>query len=305
MSTENQVSNEELLKSMDSLIDEFFMEDAPETSEEETVEKSEETAVEDATEEETVEKSKDAIHEIIDEKPKAAKADSPNNKSATTADEDLDSGEKVEEDDEAGKKRGRSKDISSWEDRGKDGDTSNRQYDRDITSPAQDPSKPEDSQVQAPAHISKSEEDTVTISKEEYELFKKSLEEKAAKEQEEALQKAKQEQTDLIKSAVSEATADLREKLEKANATIEKLAAKPKQRQSIESVVALEKGGYAPDAQSGKVETFSKSEILDAAQALFEEGKLNRIEDIIEIETTGVSNNPEVRRLVENKLRNR
>jgi len=223
---------------------------------------------------------------------------------AKTSDESLSElKEKTEDDEKAGKKRGRPDDISSWETRPADGGTDNRQYDAEIASSSTDASKPEDSQVKFPEMtMKKSEtEDNVTLSKEEYEKLKKTFEDSEKAKEDEKLAKAKQEQTDLIKSAVSEATADLREKLEKANVTIEKLASRPRQQKSISSVAVIEKGGYE-STQSEQPQTFKKSEVLDVIEVLVKSKDLT-MEQAIEYETTGTIVNSEARRKVERALK--
>ena len=260
--------NEELKKSVDALLDELF--------------------------EEKVEKS-DAIHEIIGE-PKQAKGEQQ--KAEVNADQvkpDVSS----EEDEKAGKKRGRPDDLSQMSMRSPDGE-SKGSYDASITSPAQVP--------QHQTTIAKSE--TSETSKEIEEL-KAKVEEltKAinAKKEEDAkveeLKKAEQEKADLIKSEVEKATADLKKENDELKKSIQEtadlvkaIAKKPKPRQSISSVDVLEKS--APTAEQ---KHFSKSEMLDAAEQLFKAKKLTD-EDVIELEDTGFIYNEDKRRILEEYL---
>lgn len=143
----------------------------------------------------------------------------------------------------------------------------------------------------------------------EFEEFKKSKKEaadKVAKEQE--LRKAefaKKEQEELVKSAVREATSkyakeneELRKSFMETQALIKAMASQPRQSKSITDISALEKSVHP---ESGKQEAFTKGEILDAA---FELAKSGKISDTVvaEIEMTNRVADPEARAKIEKFL---
>lgn len=143
----------------------------------------------------------------------------------------------------------------------------------------------------------------------EFEEFRKSKAEAAAKAKEaEELKKAekvKSDQEALVKSAVAAATASLRkenEELKKSfaetNALIKAMAAQPQRSKSITGIDALEKSERPEDKGP---QTFSKSEILDAAMEL---AMKKSISDSIvsEIEMTGRCSDPSARAKIEKYL---
>jgi hypothetical protein len=219
-----------------------------------------------------------------------------------------DSGEKpAEGEEEKDGTRGRPKDPSNMSARSADG-ASSLDYPSSVSSEAA-----------VPAHettVAKSEK--IEISKEDFEILQKA---KAAKDEaakEEVLKKARAEQATLIKSIVIEATKEIREdntKLSKSlsetqkslgetQELLKKALSKPKPRQSVSSVAVLEKsfGGNAPEDKKGQ-ETFSKSDMLDAAERLVKAKKLP-VEAAIELEDTGFVYNPRYRALLEQELKN-
>lgn len=302
MSEQVEKKEEELNKSIDTLIDEFFAEEAKETSEE--VKKSEPKAEEKKEEgsTESIEKASDAVHAIIGEAKQAKEEKDPNKNSATTADDADNNAPKGEEDEKAGKKRGRPKDISSWADRPADGGTDSRQYDRDITEASVSPSKPEDSQVKPPEHMKKADENTVTISKEEYETLKSSQAESLKKAEVEKVQ----EQEKLVKAEIEKATGELRKeneelkkKMDETSSLVKSMLRKPQPRKSVASVGALEKSA---EQGSSEEKEFTKSDMLDAAEALVKSGTMST-DDVIELETTGTLLDPRKKDAIERKLR--
>lgn len=282
-------SVEELNKSMDQLIDEFFSEEAVATaSETEKVEKSEEPKAEEKKEGATtasLEKASDAVHEIIGEAKQAKEEKDPNKNPATLADDAGNNPPKSEEDEKEGKKRGRPSDLSQMSQRDMSTGESKGSYDASIVEASKNPSMPEASQVQPPEHMKKA--DVVEISREEYEALKKA--------QSEALVKAEVEKAT---SEIRRENEDLRKQLNDTTSLVKALAKRPQPRKSISSVAALEKGGYSEVPESKE---FSKSEKLDAAEALVKSGDLSD-EDLIELETTGTLLDGSKRSKIERKL---
>lgn len=345
MSVEKKVSQEELSKAIDTMIDEFFSEEAAEAKAETS----------EPAKEETVAKAKDAISEIIGDPKQASMEKDPNRNPATTADDSGNNPEKAEEDEKAGKKRGRPNDMSQMSMRDMSTGESKGSYDDSISEPSSDGSKSEDSQVKQPdwlqskgsdksandsgkgpqsgasqassdqpslsefsqvklpAHLSKADgeakEETVAISKAEYEELKKARDEKEAAKKEEELKKAKEEQADLIKSAVLAATEDLRKsneelkkELEETKKLAKSVAEKPRARKSISSISVLEKGGFDESGNAGRPQYFTKSQMLDAAVELASKQEISDNE-VIEFEMTGSISNPASREKIENFLR--
>lgn len=161
-----------------------------------------------------------------------------------------------------------------------------------------------------------------SVSNEEYaefEAFKKSKaeEEKKAKEKakKEEMKKSedlrKAEQENLIKASVEAALAplkreneQLRKSFEEQGSLLKAMAGQPRQSKSVTHIEVLEKA-QAPQAKfQGQSESFSKSELLDAAEELFQKGKLP-VEAAIELDNTGTILNPSHRRMVEELLGNR
>lgn len=157
----------------------------------------------------------------------------------------------------------------------------------------------------------KKSEDEVVVSKEEYEAFqafKKSQEEAKAEElrkseaaKEEELKKS---QEALIKSAVESAVSslrkenqDLRKSFEESQVLLKALSDTPEAPKSITHVQAIEKSSSPSEGS----ETFSKSEILDAAMELAKSGKIAH-EIVTEIEMTDACVDSEARSEIERFL---
>lgn len=144
------------------------------------------------------------------------------------------------------------------------------------------------------------------ISEEEYKEFQEFKKSKLENEQKakdaEVLQKAaqqKKDQEDLIKAVIEDATAPLRKSLSDAQALIKAMASQPQRAKSVTGIEALEKSA-APEEKSGD-ESFSKSDVLDAA---FELAKSGKISDLVvsEIEMTGRVADPNSRKTIESYL---
>lgn len=146
-----------------------------------------------------------------------------------------------------------------------------------------------------------------------FEAFQKAQADQAEKAKEEELKKAelknKQDQEALIKSAVDAAVGaataklakeneELRKSASETNSLIKAMASQPQRAKSITGIEALEKG-QSPEEKGP--ESFSKSEVLDAA---FELAKSGKIADTIvsEIEMTGRVADPKARAAIEKFL---
>jgi hypothetical protein len=154
-----------------------------------------------------------------------------------------------------------------------------------------------------------------SLSEEEYaefQAFKKAQVAAKEKARQEELKKSedlkKAEQENLIKSAIASALAPLRKEnddLKKAfseqSALIKAMASQPRQAKSVTNIDALEKS-QAPAARTESGQ-FTKSELLDAAEALYKSGKLP-MEAVIELDNTSTILNSQYRKLVEEKLMN-
>lgn len=154
------------------------------------------------------------------------------------------------------------------------------------------------------APFKKSEE----ISEEEYrefQEFKKAKSEEASKAEElKKAQSIRKEQEDLVKSAVREATSqiareneELRKSFKETQDLLKAMAAQPVRAKSITGIDALEKSAPKED----RAETFSKSEILDAAFELAKSGKIPA-EAVSELEMTNRIADSEVRSKIEKYL---
>jgi hypothetical protein len=142
----------------------------------------------------------------------------------------------------------------------------------------------------------------------EFEAFKKSQTEKQEQAKQEELKKSedlkKAELQNLIKSAVEQAiepvkkeNQDLKKSLAESAALVKAMAGQPKQPKSITGIEALEK---SQNDYAGPQE-FSKSEKLDAAERLVMRKALPA-DAAIELENTGTVYNPEYRKLIEAEL---
>lgn len=196
---------------------------------------------------------------------------------------------------------GRPKQISDIPQKDEDGRRQDS-YDDSISEENKDGKNPEQSQVEPPKDMKKSNK--VEISKEEFEAYQAFKKSEAEKIKSEVLQKARQEQVDLIKSAVIEATADirkendeLRKSLQESSDLIKSIANKPQSRKAITQVQAVERFEKSQTSQN-----FSKSELLDVAEALVKSGDLEDTH-VIELEQTGYIFDPTARGILERKLK--
>lgn len=286
MSTENKVEQtDELNKSIDLLLDEVFGE--PESTEK------------------SIDIAKDA---------------------KTTADAVMSQVPASQDDKSRG--AGRPKEISDVPNKDQDGKRDG-QYDASIAS-GQKEDEPEEAKKQAKAvdqcssaghssaqpsgkvaPIRKSEGGEVLSAEElaEFEEFKKSKQEraeKAAKEEElKKAETARKESEELVKSAIAAATAklakeneELRKSVQETNALVKAMAAQPMPSKSITNIQALEKSARPEDKGE---ETFSKSDILDAAFELAKAGKIDS-NVVSEIEMTGRCHSAEARAKIEKFL---
>lgn len=255
--------NEELIKSIDQELDSLFAEETPEA--EESVEKS-------------IDIAKDA---------------------STKADEVVNKAPKGEDDEKRG--AGRPKQISDVPSTDMDGKREG-EYDGSISSKQKEEDSPEADQVKEKNQVKKSltEEEYA-----EYMALKKAKEEAA---QAEILKKNREEQMDLIKSAVREATNDLRKENEELRKSlteqsqlVKAMAERPVRRKSIDNVAALEKS--QSEGGEKKPESFSKSEMLDAAEKLLAKGVSGfKLDHVIELENTGFIYDANARALLEKEV---
>lgn len=233
-------------------------------------------------------------------------------KAPTTADASIAQAPESETDEARG--AGRPKQISEVpqndEDGKRDGD-----YDSDITEKeSEEGEEPEEAKKQAKVGGQDKGEQKEnekpaqapfgkSLSEAEYAEFQALKQEKAQRAQAENLRKARQEQETLIKSAVKEATsqiskenAALRKSLDETRELVKAMAERPQRRKSVDNISALEK------SQSGgpKVEHFSKSEMLDAAEELVMKKSMDfRDTDLVELDATGFVYNPVARAALE------
>lgn len=286
----DEKQKETIEKSMDSLIDEFFVDSAPEKKAEESSE-------------ESVEKGKNTLAEggylYPAEKRTTQSSLMKEGSDAGPAKETADEGEqpkKAKKDKEGD--GGRPKDVQDVPDTDEDGKRA-KGYDHI----QQENKKTPDISPKGTMVKSLSEEEYA-----EYQALKKAKEEE---EKEEALKKAREEQSDLIKSAVSEATSglkseneELRKSLQETQDLIKAMASKPQRRKSVDNIQAIEKsfGEGAEGEGEKKPEHFSKSEMMDCAEELVKSGKLT-VEQAIELDDTGYIFDNNARTVLESELR--
>lgn len=195
------------------------------------------------------------------------------------------------------RKAGRPKQISDVPQKDEDGKREG-QYDDEITENEDKEDEPKETdQVKVPEQMKKS------LSDEEYEEYQQL---KKAKEEAEQLKKAeveKNEKEALIKAAVDAETQDLKKSLEEIkkvaqeqSALLKSLAKTPVQAKSIQGIESLEKSSYE-EAQK----TFSKADMLDAAEELVKSGTFSS-DVVTELEMTGTIYNKEYRKAVERQL---
>lgn len=271
-------NNEELSKSIETLIDELF------------------------TEDENVEKSIDISGD-----------------SNTTADAEANKAPKAQKDEARG--AGRPKQISDVPQNDEDGKRAG-EYDSSISEDGKEKDQEEADQVKESNQVKESGMKKESgkpqsapfkksISDEEYEefmAFKKSQAEKEAEE----LKKAEEEKTEaLIKSVVERTASRYEDKIEALTKSlneqkelVKSFASRPRQSKSITNVEALEKSTQEFNNQP---ESFSKSEMLDAAEELALNKSITEFneEHMIELENGGFIYDPNARRALENYMQKR
>lgn len=298
--------NETFEKSIDALIDKYFLE-TPENREEseaedtvddessEDIEKSEsantESSKTSATNSETATmETTGSTSEITNsaESVKKSAKEPPMKSGASKTEADEGEQAKKSKKDKEDKKDGRPKQVSDVPDVDKDGNRA-KGYDAIQYPQSQIPS------VNAKGTAVKS--GTIEISKEDYDLLIKAKEE----QKQENLKKAKEDQEVLVKAAVEEATGELKKDLKEALDLVKSLSKKPQNRKSISNIQAVEKG-FGSNSSEGKTEYFSKSEMLDAAEKLVKSGDF-AADDVIELEMTGRMYDSEKRGRLERELK--
>lgn len=275
------------------------------------------------TKEELLTKSIDElVDQLLVEEEKISKADSfldLKQDAKTTADAVVSQAPTMQDD--ASRGAGRPKQISDVPKTDEDGKR-NGQYDASISSASSEEDQPEADQVKEMNQV----KNTATTSSgtpasapfkksfevneaeyAEFQAFKKSQADKQAEE----LKKSETEKLGaLIKSAVTEATSSLTKSYETEIASLRKSAAeserllkaianRPQRAKSVTGIEALEKS-MDPSTSSGK-ESFSKSEVLDAAEELAKSGKISS-DYVVELEMTGRVFDKNVRTMIENHL---
>lgn len=227
-----------------------------------------------------------------------------------TADEAVRAAPKAEKDE--ARDAGRPKQIADVPQNDTDGARSG-EYDSKITEKESDATakKKEDSQVQVPEQMKKSDEvktDKVEMTAEEYAEYKELKKAKKAARKEEELRKSQQAQTDLIKSAVADAlaaknaeTEALRKSLDETNALVKSMANKPQKSKAVTQVQAVEKFQKSEGSNS-----LSKAEVLDVAEELVKSKNPDfTMEHAIELENTGYIYDQTARRMLETAVKRR
>lgn len=210
-----------------------------------------------------------------------------------TADEAIAKAPACQNDD---KNPGRPKQISDVPAKDQDGKRA-KDYDSSISEKQKESDLDEADQVKEKNQIKKSLNDAERA---ELESFRKA---KAEKESELKKAEAEKAQENLFKSIIEKTASRYEQKIEdlqkslKEQADLVKAIAKtPNQPKSITNISALEKS-YTED----KSDTFTKSEMLDAAEELVKSGEL-RVEHVIELENNGFIYNTEARNKLTKKL---
>lgn len=269
--------NEELNKSIDSLIDELFAD--------EQVEKSIDIAGDSKT------KVDEVISQVSDNQ------------------------------DDAARGAGRPKEIHDVPKQDQDGQRA-KEYDSAISEDAKDEDQDEADQVKEMNQVKEEGRVKASGEKPKQAPFKKSLSEeeyeeymalKKAKEESEAeeLKKAEEaKQEELIKSVVERTASRYEEKIESLTKSLQEqeslvkaMASQPQRSKSVTNVEALEKS-YNKEAGGNEPESFSKSEMLDAAEELYKSGKLKDTE-VMELENNGYIYNAEARKTLEKYLQSK
>ena len=262
---DKKVSDENLEKSIDDLLDNLFEED---------------------TTEQAIEKSKNAIDQIVGE-PKQTK------KNILATEDPEDEADKAAN--MAPKTKNDDRPIDEDSDVPKVDTDGNRAKGYDSVQ-----SKASASDVANEKKTIAKSEDKVTVSKEDFEILQKAkADAEAAKEAE-----ANSKQEELIKAMVTEQTSELKKALEDSTSLVKALAeenkelkSRPKVQKSITSIQefdTIEKSGSV-------AKSFSKSEMLDAAEELAKSGDI-RIDQVIELENNGTIYDPSARQKIEKHL---
>jgi len=181
-----------------------------------------------------------------------------------------------------------------------------KEYDSAISEKGKEDDQEESDQVAPPKNLKKSTE----LSEEEYaefQAFKKSKE--VAKVEE--LKKAEEDKIEnLIKSVVEKTASkyevkidELSKSLNEQRELVKAMASQPQKSKAITNLQVLEKS-TGNNGQSSRSESFTKSEILDAAEELVAKGQLS-MDSVIELEQTGHLYNPNHRKLIEQHLNKR
>jgi len=224
--------------------------------------------------------------------------------SSNTADEVVNKAPKGKDDDKRG--AGRPKQISDVPAVDEDGKRA-KNYDADIKErDGKEEENPEaKKQCKEKNQVKKSEEEVVEkLTKSERSELEAFRAEKIERETE--LRKAEEaaKQEDLIKSIVNRTAARYDEKIEslqksltESNELVRAIANKPQRAKSVTNINALEKSDSTP-----REETFSKSEMLDAAETLWKSGEIKDTQ-VIELENNGGILDPIARAKVEAKVK--
>jgi hypothetical protein len=149
-----------------------------------------------------------------------------------------------------------------------------------------------------------------SLSEEEYNEYQELKKAKEASEAEELKKAEVAKQEELIKSVVERTTNEIKksyegkiESLEKSlaesNKMIKAMANAPRSSKSITGIEQLEKS--VDESNAPKQETFSKSEMLDAAEELMMKGQL-REDHVIELDNNGYIYDTNARKVLENYL---
>lgn len=255
------------------------------------------------------EELKKSIDSMIDELFLEKSADSK-----TKADDAVNAAPKGQDDDKRG--AGRPDQISDVPKTDKDGKRSG-DYDKDIAKKQKEEENAEaKKQVKEKNQIKKSEEEAAAAAasdentnedlekseREELEAFRAAKKDQEAEE----FKKAEEDkQEDLIKSVVEKVSTRYEEKIENLTKSLNEqtelvkaIANKPQQSKSITNIEAMEKSTHEEGANR---DSFTKSEMLDAAEELFHKGEI-RDTEVIELENNGFILNPESRAKVEKAL---
>jgi hypothetical protein len=142
----------------------------------------------------------------------------------------------------------------------------------------------------------------------EFESFKKAKADAEEKSKQEELRKSedlkKAEFEALIKSAINQAiepvkkeNENLKKSLDESQSLIKAMASQPQRSKSVTGIESLEKS----NPESTGPQEFSKAEKLDAAERLVVKKSIP-MDAVIELENTGTVYNPEYRRLIEAEL---